>query len=74
MTMVDERRVQAMPGHESTETGSDGLVIALGPKQLACVLAVLDRVDLARLLTATTLLSPGGSPGRRESAFSKPDA
>ena len=40
MTMVDERRVQAMPGHESTETGSDGLVIALGPKQLACVLAV----------------------------------
>ncbi len=29
-----------MPGHESTETGSDGLVIALGPKQLACVLAV----------------------------------
>jgi len=28
-----------MPGHESSETGSDGLVIALSPKQLPCVLA-----------------------------------
>ncbi len=27
MTMADERRVQAMAEHESTETGSDGLEV-----------------------------------------------
>ncbi|MCZ6568061.1 MAG: hypothetical protein O6923_07155 [Actinobacteria bacterium] len=27
-----------MPGNESTETGSDGLVTALSPRQLFCVL------------------------------------
>ena len=38
MTMADERRVQTMPGNESTETGSDGLVTALSRRQLFCVL------------------------------------
>ena len=37
MTMADERRVQTMTEHESTETESGGLVTALSPRQLFCV-------------------------------------
>jgi hypothetical protein len=41
MTMADKRRVGAMTEHENADNESDGLVIALSPKQLAYVVAFI---------------------------------
>jgi hypothetical protein len=41
MTIADQDRVDAMTGSENTEAGSNGLVIALSPKQLVGLVAFI---------------------------------
>jgi hypothetical protein len=41
MTMTDQDRVDAVTESENTEAGSNGLVIALSPKQLVGLVAFI---------------------------------